>query len=105
MYRPLRPANASPPTSRTPLNRPSSRTVFSVLVPCMAASFLLLSHGDRGALLETESVFHRVAVHNDGVAGHKIAAQQAQRERVLNQPLDRPPHWPRSVSRIVALRH
>ena len=37
--------------------------------------------------------------------GKELARQQPQRQRILNQALDRAPHRPRAVRRIVAVGH
>src|ERR1700735_369805 len=83
------------------LSKPSRKTVLMVL----DADIVLSCH--RNELLEAKLARSGIGVHSgihfNGVAILEFAVEQLERQRVLNEPLYRPPHGPRAVVRIVAL--
>src|SRR5712664_3848745 len=56
-------------------------------------------------LFESQRASIRIYICHYGVARAERSAQELQRQRSLNQPLDRPPHRPCAVGRIISFRH
>src|ERR1039457_1582871 len=99
---PLRPPYASPAKSSNSVKAVSRNAVLNV--------FMALVPGARsgGACLynfmsELHFAGFRIGVYHDGVAGLHLAAEDLQRQRILNQPLDGSLHRPRTVRRVVPL--
>src|SRR4051812_43473715 len=92
IYSPCRPPSACPPRSRMALRRPSRKTVliaFAVVIASLSHYFLL---GDQHTLLlKAQRVCLRIDVDDDRIAFAELSAQQLQRERILDHPLDRAP--------------
>ena len=122
MYRPWRPAMASPPKSRIAAEQAEQE---DGLDRVGRWSFELLPHSTadhekrwsaqaapqwRSALApprgtsfcEAKLVRRGIGVHFYGIAFLEIAVEQLERQRILNQPLDGAPHGPGAVLRIVA---
>src|SRR5205814_896085 len=59
----------------------------------------------RGQALEAERIAVFCPLHADPVAFGELPLEHGERERVLQQPLDRPLERPRAVHRIVPFRH
>src|SRR3954463_9188986 len=85
---------------KTALSRPRSSTVLTVLVVMVL---------DRvGQVLDLPHVHElkgaatlRGDVDHDGFAFVEVAVDQLERQRILDQPLDRAPHRPGAVLRVV----
>src|SRR5262245_29767111 len=108
IYSPWRPPTACPPTISSPLNSPNKRTVFTafevvigIVPPAYVRGPFLYLHRDELAELQRSSAGG--GVHNHGIALYKLAGNQLQCQRILNQPLDRPAHRTGSELGIVTL--
>src|SRR5579872_56850 len=100
MVIPPRPPNACPTNNSSSVRAVSKNAVLRVFI-VISLSWLGCAHF-RGFTFEFHFAILCVGVHSHLVARLHLAVEDLERQRVLNQPLDRTLHRARSICRVVA---